>query len=141
MRSRSLAGIQVQPNVTPMIDVMLVLLIIFMTIGPFLEAGFRLVPPSGRHLSEHPEEAADAVLGLDDRGQLFYNKQALTEAELRARLRARFAAIGDERVVYLRAHQGLAYSTVKGTMALIASEGATVVGLVSSTEAVGRAGR
>ena len=43
-------------NVTPMIDVMLVLLIIFMIVTPLLNAGFAAQPPSGVNLKSHPED-------------------------------------------------------------------------------------
>jgi biopolymer transport protein ExbD len=134
MRTNTTAGIQAQPNVTPMIDVMLVLLIIFMTIGPYLDAGFRLVPPSGQHLTKHPDESADAVIGLDVAGQLFYDKKPITEPELRLRLRARFAAAPEDRLVYVRADQGLDYARVQSAMDLASAEGARVVGLVASAD-------
>lgn len=134
MRTHSASGIQAQPNVTPMIDVMLVLLIIFMTIGPLLDAGFPLVPPSGQHLTKHPDETSDAVIGLDVAGHLFYDKQPITEPELRQRLRARFAAAPEDRVVYVRAHEGLDYALVQSAMELASAEGAQVVGLVASAE-------
>jgi biopolymer transport protein TolR len=141
MRTYPSAGIQAQPNVTPMIDVMLVLLIIFMTVGPLLEAGFPLIPPTGQHLTKHPEESADAVIGLDVAGRLFYDKQPITEPELRRRLRARFAAAPDDRVVYLRAHQGLDFARVQSAMDLASAEGAHVVGLVASADPLAPASR
>lgn len=68
-------------------------------------------------------------------------KQAVSERELRARLHQRLTSRPGDRVVYLRAHEGLAYSTVQATMDLIASEDAGVVGLVSMAEAPRRVGR
>ena len=56
-------SIKSEPNVTPMIDVMLVLLIIFMIIIPALMAGFNAVPPSGQNLKVHPNEDDDIVFG------------------------------------------------------------------------------
>ena len=53
------------PNVTPMIDVMLVLLIIFMIVTPLINAGFKAEPPVGMNLKSHPEEDEDQVLGID----------------------------------------------------------------------------
>ncbi len=53
-------------NVTPMADVMLVLLIIFMVVTPALLAGFNATPPQAVNLKDHPEDAnLDQVLGLD----------------------------------------------------------------------------
>ena len=48
-------GVKAEPNVVPMIDVMLVLLIIFMVVTPALAAGFQAEPPSGINLMAHPE--------------------------------------------------------------------------------------
>jgi biopolymer transport protein TolR len=138
MRAHSYTVVQAQPNVTPMIDVMLVLLIIFMSVAPMLDAGFRLVPPAGSHLAQHPDDAGDAVIGIDARGALYFNKRPVSEPELRARLRDRFAWNPGDRVVYLRADATLSYDTVQSTMELAASEGAQVVGLVSVAPATPR---
>jgi biopolymer transport protein TolR len=123
--------IRAEPNVTPMIDVMLVLLIIFMAVGPSLVSGFRAVPPTGMHLAAHPDEPTDAVIGIDAAGQLYFNRQQITEAALKARLIERFRLHGEDRVVYLRADGQLAYSRVQATMELASANGARVVGLVS----------
>ena len=49
-------GVQSSPNVVPMIDIMLVLLIIFMVVAPALMAGFNATPPEGVNLKDHPED-------------------------------------------------------------------------------------
>ena len=58
---RSGGNVKAEPNVTPMIDVMLVLLIIFMVVTPALLAGFNAVPPQGQNLKDHPEDAEDLI--------------------------------------------------------------------------------
>jgi len=66
MAASSGSGVQSSPNVTPMIDVMLVLLIIFMVVTPALLAGFNADPPKAVNLKDHPEDAnLDQVLGID----------------------------------------------------------------------------
>ena len=60
--------VKAEPNVIPMIDIMLVLLIIFMITVPALAAGFQAVPPEGVNLKPHPEEDSDQVLGIDASG-------------------------------------------------------------------------
>src|SRR6266576_3213785 len=65
MSAGTAGGVKASPNVTPMIDVMLVLLIIFMLVIPAITAGFQAVPPTGVNLKPHPEEDQDQVLGLD----------------------------------------------------------------------------
>ena len=57
--SMSMGGgpsVKAEPNVTPMIDVMLVLLIIFMVVTPALMAGFNANPPQAVNLKDHPED-------------------------------------------------------------------------------------
>ena len=78
--------VKADPNVTPMIDVMLVLLIIFMLVIPAINAGFVAVPPQGQNLKPHPEEDDDQVLGIDANGQYFLNKQPIPNATLGDRL-------------------------------------------------------
>ncbi len=48
-------GVSAMPNVTPMIDVMLVLLIIFMIVIPTITSGFNAIPPQGVNLKSQPE--------------------------------------------------------------------------------------
>ena len=69
MSSSSGSGVRAEPNVTPMIDVMLVLLIIFMIVVPALNAGFNAVPPEGQNITSHPEDDTDQVLGIDANGR------------------------------------------------------------------------
>ena len=75
-------GVKAEPNVTPMIDVMLVLLIIFMIVVPAINAGFKAVPPQGVNLKSHPEEEEDVVLGIDANGQYFLDKKPIRNESL-----------------------------------------------------------
>src|SRR5436853_7135895 len=86
-------GVQSTPNVTPMIDVMLVLLIIFMVVAPALMAGFNATPPEGVNLKDHPEdEQSDQVLGIDREGQYYLNKRQIRTQDLGAMLTKVFDA-------------------------------------------------
>ena len=124
-------GIRPEPNVTPMIDVMLVLLIIFMTIAPLLETGLVATVPAAQHLTDHPDDETDAVIGVDVGGRLFFNKVPIVKAALRAKLQTRFASLPGDRVVYLRADRGLPYEAVQEVMTIASQAGARVVGLIS----------
>ena len=123
--------VRAEPNVTPMIDVMLVLLIIFMVVGPTLAEGFRAVPPDARYANRHPEEPGEVVIGIDAQGRLYLNKAAIDSSPLFQRLSRRFLEHPDDRVVFLRADESLPYGELQGTMALASRAGAEVVGLVS----------
>ena len=63
------SSVKAEPNVTPLVDVMLVLLIIFMVIIPTLTSGLNATPPQGVNLKKHPEEEGDQLLGVDRKGQ------------------------------------------------------------------------
>jgi biopolymer transport protein ExbD len=124
-------ALRAEPNVTPMIDVMLVLLIIFMIVVPLLVTGFRAEPPTGANLSSHPEEPSDAVIGIDAAGRYFYNRQPVSESALIARLAKRFQSGSEDHVAYLLADQSLAYARVENAMEIAERAGVRVVGLVS----------
>src|SRR3954465_4354590 len=90
MSAGATKGVKAEPNVTPMIDVMLVLLIIFMLVIPAITAGFQAVPPTGVNLKPHPEEDQDQVLGIDAKGQYYLNKKPIPNAQLGEMLNAIF---------------------------------------------------
>src|SRR5881394_3340560 len=72
------AGVKAEPNVTPMVDVMLVLLIIFMVVAPALLAGFNAEPPQAQNIKDHPEDdQTDQVLGIDKDGNYYLNKKPI----------------------------------------------------------------
>src|ERR687894_855109 len=80
--SNTRSAVQSEPNVTPMIDVMLVLLIIFMVVTPALLAGFNATPPQGVNLKDHPEVETDQVLGIDAQGVYYLNKRPIRKEDL-----------------------------------------------------------
>src|SRR5688572_32678755 len=83
MSTKGGSGVESRPNVVPMIDVMLVLLILFMVVAPALMAGFNATPPEGVNLKDHPEdENTDQVLGIDRDGQYYLNKRQIKNEEL-----------------------------------------------------------
>lgn len=130
MTRESVTAVRAEPNVTPMIDVMLVLLIIFMVIGPTLVDGFHAVPPEARYANRHPDEPGEVTLGVDAQRRLYLDRQLVDSATLRRRLETRFREHPEDRVVFLRADESLPYEVLQNAMALASSAGAQVVGLV-----------
>jgi biopolymer transport protein ExbD len=124
-------GIKAEPNVTPMIDVMLVLLIIFMIVIPALNAGFTAVPPQGQNLKPHPEEDQDQVLGIDDKGQYYVNKIAIQNDLLEAKLRSIYDIRTDDKILYLKAHKDLEYGKVLDAIDIAAKAGVRVTGMIT----------
>ena len=124
-------AVQATPNVTPMIDVMLVLLVIFMVAAPALLIGIPAIPPIAEHLSNRPEQPADRVLGIDRLGRLYLDKRPIDRASLAAALRSSYASSRGDRILYLRADKDVGYGVVEDALHLARESGAVVVGLIS----------
>jgi biopolymer transport protein ExbD len=124
-------SVKAEPNVTPMIDVMLVLLIIFMLVVPAISAGFQAIPPQGTNLKPHPEEERDQVLGIDANGQYFLNKQPIPNAELPQRLKAIYANREEDKLLYIKAHKDLEYGKVLDALDIAAHNDVRVTGMIT----------
>lgn len=125
-------NVQSTPNVTPMIDVMLVLLIIFMVVTPALMAGFNATPPEGVNLKDHPEdEQTDQVLGIDREGQYYLNKREIKNVDLPQLLRKIFDARTEDKILYLKADKSLEYSKVLDAIEIASKNGVRMVGMIS----------
>jgi biopolymer transport protein TolR len=125
------SSVQAAPNVTPMVDVMLVLLVIFMVVAPTLLDGFVAEPPQAVSVLDHPNDSSDVVLGIDAAGRYFLNKQAIDSARLGSKLRELFAAGPLDHVLYLKADKELDYSKVLGAMDVARGSGVAVIGLIT----------
>ena len=124
--------VKAEPNVVPMIDVMLVLLIIFMVVTPALAAGFQAIPPEGVNLKAHPEdEETDQVLGIDRAGQYYLNKQPIRNETLEDALRGIYDTRTVDKILYIKADKDLAYEKVLDAMDTAAKAGVRVVGAIS----------
>ena len=125
-------GVKAEPNVTPMIDVMLVLLIIFMVVTPALLAGFNAVPPQGQNLKDHPEDAEnDQVLGIDRDGNYYLNKKPISKEAIEKEIKRIYDIRTVDKVMYLKADKDLDYSKVVDATDMASKNGVRVVGLIS----------
>jgi biopolymer transport protein TolR len=126
-------------NVTPMVDVMLVLLIIFMVTAPLLVAGVPVDLPDSK-AGALDQEQKPVQVSVDRSGAIFVDEQPIAAEELPARL-ARIAASAREPGgprLFLRADRGLDYGRVMAIMGEIDAAGLRRVALVS-TAAEGQA--
>jgi biopolymer transport protein TolR len=124
-------GVKAEPNVTPMIDVMLVLLIIFMVVTPALLAGFNAQPPQGQNLKDHPEDADnDQVLGIDKDGNYYLNKKPISKSAIEKEIKRIYDTRTVDKVMYLKADKDLEYSKVVDATDMAAKNGVKVVGLI-----------
>jgi biopolymer transport protein TolR len=131
MSTGSSGGVKASPNVTPMIDVMLVLLIIFMLVIPAITSGFQAIPPTGVNLKPHPEEDQDQVLGIDANGQYYLNKKAIKNADLGPMLKQIFENRTEGRLLYVKAHKDLAYGKVLDALDIAAHNDVTTTGMIT----------
>ena len=119
-------------NVTPLVEVMLVLLIIFMVTAPLLVAGVPVDLPESRAGALDPQ-AKPVQVSIDGSGQLTIDETPVTDAQLPTQL-ARIAAEPqppEGRRIYLRADKGLDYGRVMRVMGELNRAGLNRVALVS----------
>ena len=124
-------GVKAEPNVTPMIDVMLVLLIIFMIVIPTITSGFNAIPPQGVNLKSQPEEDEDQVLGIDAAGVYYLNKQPIRPETLFNNLKAIYDVRTVDKILYIKAHKDLEYGKIQDAMAIAAEAGVRKTGMIS----------
>lgn len=116
-------------NVTPLVDVMLVLLIVFMVAAPMMTAGVKVdLPTSNARPLEEPK--APIVVSIDAAGTVYVNKDAASAATLLA-LMEREAGGDKERRIHLRGDQALAYGKIVSTMGALNDAGYARIALVS----------
>ena len=122
--------IRAEPNVTPMIDVMLVLLIIFMVITPILVNGAQAIPPVAVNLRSHPEQPGDHVLGIDRAGNYFLDRRPVALTGLAGRVQAIYAR-SDDHVLFVHADRELDYARVLDAIDIVRQNGVRVVGMIA----------
>jgi len=131
-RRRSSRAPMAEINVTPLVDVMLVLLIIFMVTAPLLVAGVPVDLPDSK-AAALDQEAKPVQLSIDGKGAIFLGDEPVTEPQLGLRLRAIASEAtepGGPRI-YLRADRGLDYGRVMRVMGELNRAGLRRVALVS----------
>ena len=127
-------GVKAEPNVTPMIDVMLVLLIIFMIVVPAINAGFKAEPPQGINLKKHPEEDTDVVLGIDDAGRYYVDRKPVRPEDLETYLKNIYDQRTTDKIIYVKAHKGLEYAKVLDALDIAARAGVRMTGMITEQQ-------
>lgn len=120
-------------NVTPFVDVMLVLLIIFMVTAPLLATGVPVDLPDSRAKPLDQEQRPPVQISLTAAGELFVDEDLVAEGDLPARLEAIAEGQGDNpRTIYLRADRTLDYGAVTRVMGELNRAGLNRVSLVTT---------
>lgn len=116
-------------NVTPLVDVMLVLLVIFMVTAPMLESGIDVNLPKA-NAGALATVQDPIIVTINKLGKIFINKKAVTNAQLRKKLTAIYKRRKDE-TIYLKADASVAYGVVARAMAEIRSSGIEKIAMVT----------
>jgi biopolymer transport protein ExbD len=118
-------------NVTPMIDVMLVLLIIFMVVLPVIATQVDL--PVAVNPQSRPEEPDEIVLIIDRHGNAFLevSGQAVPGTALREQLAALYRERTRDRILFLKADTALSFGVVETAMAAARDAGVRVLGAIT----------
>jgi biopolymer transport protein TolR len=121
-------------NVTPMVDVMLVLLIIFMVSAPLLTVGVPIDLPQSQAANLQPEKEPLAIT-INVKGQVFLQNTEIQLDELVPKLKAITDARGgaDERI-FVRGDKSVDYGTIMRVMGRLSAAGFRRVGLVTEVE-------
>jgi biopolymer transport protein TolR len=131
------SAVKADINVTPMIDVMLVLLIIFMIVTPLIAAGFKATLPKGQNLDPRPEGDNEIVLGIDQGGNYFLNGRSLAAGTLEDQLRSIFAARTEDKILYFKADNQLKYAKVQEAVETARKAGVRVMAAITEPKSTG----
>ena len=133
-RRRGRKPVMAEINVTPMVDVMLVLLIIFMVSAPLLTVGVPLDLPQTQAKSLE-QDKTPLQLSVDIKGKIFINDTEVSMAELVPKLKAITEARGGmEERIYMRADKKADYGTVAKVMGQLSGAGFKRLALVTEVE-------
>ena len=143
-------NVMAEINVTPMVDVMLVLLIIFMVVTPTLMAGFQAELPTGLNLIKKADEEDRTTLGIDIQGAYYLNKTPVAvcgarpvgtpvsadcATQIRQMLTAEFESHPEDRVLFVKADAGIQYGEILAAMDIGRDAGAVVLSAVTESPA------
>jgi biopolymer transport protein ExbD/biopolymer transport protein TolR len=136
-------GLNSDINVTPMVDIMLVLLIIFMVITPFLQQGVTVALP--RDLRNPEEDKAiiketSVVVAITEDGKLYIGKKPIDKESLKTEIDQKMATKEQQdKIVYIRGDINANYGQVVETINLIRDSGIDQIGLVADKRKSGGA--
>ena len=130
MRLGEPAQMQAAINITPLVDVVLVLLIIFMVMAPQMRKGPEVNVPKTAKPTDQGDERGRILVSIDDAGKLWIDDQAVASEQFGDALRAAVGTNPNPKVV-VRADARLTFREVRQTMTAIEQAGFRGVGLIA----------
>ena len=138
------AGLQSEINVTPMVDIMLVLLIIFMVVTPFLQQGITVALPKNMQNPEVDQniiKESSIVISIPNDGEYYLGKKKVAREELADKVDSMLKNIKTEndRIVYIKSGVGVSYGDVVNVINEVRKLGVDKIGLVADKKKKGAA--
>jgi biopolymer transport protein ExbD/biopolymer transport protein TolR len=138
------AGLQSEINVTPMVDIMLVLLIIFMVVTPFLQQGITVALPKNMlnpDVDQNIIKESSIVISIPNDGEYYLGKKKVAREELADKVDSMLKNIKTEndRIVYIKSGVGVSYGDVVNVINEVRKLGVDKIGLVADKKKKGAA--
>ena len=127
-------GVKSDINVTPLVDVMLVLLIIMMLIAPMLQQGVQLELPEADNTVDKPEVSEQTIIAVARDKTLYLNSRAVLEEDMADRVKE-IIEKQDEKIVLIKADEEVPYSAVMAAMDQLRAAGVEDIGLITDPKA------
>ena len=121
-------GIKNEINVTPLVDVVLVLLIIFMVITPMLQRGKDVNLPSAKQTDKESKESDPLVLSVTEKKEIYVESNPFTDQALEDEIRGKLAAVPGRRIL-LKGDDRLTFGDVRRVMEIARKAGATSINM------------
>ena len=139
-------GLQSEINVTPMVDIMLVLLIIFMVVTPFLQQGITVALPKNMNnpdVDPNIIKESSIVISVPNDGEYYLGKQKLAKEQLGEKVDSMLKGIKNEqdRIVYIKSGVGVSYGDVVNVINEVRKLGVDKIGLVADKKKGGAAAK
>ena len=123
-------GVKSDINVTPLVDVMLVLLIIMMLIAPMLQQGVVLTLPTAANTIDKPEVQGQTIIAIAKDKGLYLNSKQIQEGELATKVTELLENTKDK-VVLIKADEEVEYGAVMAAMDQLRQAGIEDIGLIT----------
>jgi biopolymer transport protein ExbD len=131
-------GLKADINVTPLVDVMLVLLIIMMLIAPMLQQGVSVKLPQASNTADKPETQDQTVVAVTSDKRLYLNGVPIQEGELQSKIQT-LMETKKEKIVLIKGDEEAPYSAIMNAMDRLREANIENIGLITERK-IGRAG-